>query len=557
MDKPIDTPAKEWDVFISHSSEDKVTFVAPLAKALSGLGVKVWYDKFTLKTGDVLTGTIDEGLSSSKFGVVVISPSFIKRKWTQYELRGLSERGKSIIPVWHNVTVEDVRNFNPAIAEKLPINLEHKTPLKIAYSIIEIIRPDILENVHRRIAYFENKGKGGKQKVKVEDIKPGGILHQELPGDLISRIRLIRASLLGAYTHSMEFWMDGFKRDAHPTKNISDWEHIAAAYREYVSMAPVMLTNEQHKSIFTYLILLGSPVSEKDKTKAMKKLPSLPAGAEETLLVLYADPIPPYDIDEQVAKDDQQTTEFYKYLDIDKEVLPHDLPDTTVKAISAEFEEDDSEATKPTEETENKDEVPENTEEWYEIAAKSENDWVRAVVIQKDHVARNRVLDKIKTLQNSITNTLGANHREYGKVLLTLALYYDIIRNDRRKCDAIFAKAKEILGNDSRDYATAKKQQSLWYFEKKDHLSAEKFTDEALQILQNKKGRELEAADMLIAKSVFRISTNDLDGAIKFCKEALVLQQKKRAFKQINDTKERISYLMVQKKMQSDTNKRK
>jgi len=66
--------------------------------------------------------------------------------------------------------------------------------------------------------------------------------------------------------------------------------------------------------------------------------------------------------------------------------------------------------------------------------------------------------------------------------------------------------------------------------------------------LQNKKGWELEVADMLIAKSVFRISTNDLDGAIKFCKEAVVLQQRKRAFKQINDTKERISHLMVQKK---------
>ncbi len=54
-------PEEKWDVFISHSSEDKENFVEPLAKALSDLGVKVWYDKFSLKTGDSLTETIDKG----------------------------------------------------------------------------------------------------------------------------------------------------------------------------------------------------------------------------------------------------------------------------------------------------------------------------------------------------------------------------------------------------------------------------------------------------------------------------------------------------------------
>jgi hypothetical protein len=33
---------KEWDVFISHASEDKKDFVRPLALALAQLGVKVW-----------------------------------------------------------------------------------------------------------------------------------------------------------------------------------------------------------------------------------------------------------------------------------------------------------------------------------------------------------------------------------------------------------------------------------------------------------------------------------------------------------------------------------
>ena len=51
----------EYDLFISHASEDKDDFVRPLANALKSLGVKVWYDEFTLKIGDSLRGSIDRG----------------------------------------------------------------------------------------------------------------------------------------------------------------------------------------------------------------------------------------------------------------------------------------------------------------------------------------------------------------------------------------------------------------------------------------------------------------------------------------------------------------
>ena len=540
------TNMKQWDVFISHASEDKLNFVEPLAKALSELGVKVWYDKFTLKTGDNLTDSIDEGLSSANFGVVIISPAFIKKHWTKYELQKLSESNKSIISVWHNLTVEEVKQFDLALSEKLPINLEHKTPLKIAYSILELARPDILENTHRRIAYLENEGKGEIGKVKLKDIKEGGFLHKELPDGLISRIRLIRASLLGAYTHSMTFWIDGFRRDAHPTKNIQVWENIGSVYREYVSMAPVMLTTEQHKAIFNYILLLGYP----DDKKPAKILKKLPADAAETIANLYRYPIPFYDIEEELTPDDEESNEFFNEINIDKEIFPHDLPVQTVKEISEELQQNDTEkkATGFIDGNSDKAADTEDTEAWYERAAKSENDWVRSIIINKEHIARKKALEEIKKLQNSIANTLGTNHKEYGKVLLTLALYFDTIKNDRAKSIDAFNNAISILSAKSIEYAEAKKHQMIYYFEKKDYKNAEIFANESLQILQNNEGYELEIADMLIAKSIFRFFEKNFDEAIKLCQEALNLQKKKRAIKQINETKDRISYLMVQKK---------
>lgn len=77
----------QWDVFISHASEDKGNFVRPLSEALKDLGVKVWYDEFTLQPGDSLSRSIDKGLAKSKFGVVVLSKHFIKKPWPEYELR--------------------------------------------------------------------------------------------------------------------------------------------------------------------------------------------------------------------------------------------------------------------------------------------------------------------------------------------------------------------------------------------------------------------------------------------------------------------------------------
>lgn len=71
---------KKWDIFISHASEDKETFVKPLAEALKSLGMRVWYDDFTLSIGDSLSRSIDTGLINSSYGVVVLSPCFFSKR---------------------------------------------------------------------------------------------------------------------------------------------------------------------------------------------------------------------------------------------------------------------------------------------------------------------------------------------------------------------------------------------------------------------------------------------------------------------------------------------
>ena len=118
----IDTN-KEYDVFISHASEDKESVVRPLAIALKNKGINVWYDEFELKIGDSLRRKIDQGLSKSKFGVVVISRSFIKKGWTNYELDGLMTKEVSgqqiLLPIWHDITKQEVIDYSPSLLKPL------------------------------------------------------------------------------------------------------------------------------------------------------------------------------------------------------------------------------------------------------------------------------------------------------------------------------------------------------------------------------------------------------------------------------------------------------
>lgn len=134
---------KKYDVFISHATPDKEDFVRPLATALQELNVRVWYDEFELELGDSLRRSIDKGLINSRFGIVVLSTSFFKRNWTQYELDGFVNREmnglKVILPIWHKVSKDEVQNFSPSLADKVALNTSIYSIKEIAKEIEKLV----------------------------------------------------------------------------------------------------------------------------------------------------------------------------------------------------------------------------------------------------------------------------------------------------------------------------------------------------------------------------------------------------------------------------------
>jgi len=139
-----DIQDNNYDVFISHASEDKDNFVRPFVMLLKENGVKVWYDEFELQIGDSLRRKIDNGLKQSRYGIVVLSEAFFNKNWPQRELDGLFAREvegeKVILPIWHKISKNEVIRYSPTIADMVAINTSNFTIEEIVQKIIDRIK---------------------------------------------------------------------------------------------------------------------------------------------------------------------------------------------------------------------------------------------------------------------------------------------------------------------------------------------------------------------------------------------------------------------------------
>lgn len=115
-------PKRKYDVFLSHASADKNSYVEELKQTLDILGIDVFYDKDTIEWGDEWKKKIYEGLEKSEFAIIVISKNFFGREWTELELQNLlnrqnAEGQKLILPILHGVTADQLKEKYPAVAD--------------------------------------------------------------------------------------------------------------------------------------------------------------------------------------------------------------------------------------------------------------------------------------------------------------------------------------------------------------------------------------------------------------------------------------------------------
>lgn len=133
----------EYDFFISYAKEDEETIVNPLVDKLKCSGAKVWIDSTEISLGDNIRKNIDKGLSLSKFGVVILSKHYFAKSWTNYEFDALMQRQlqseKVILPIWHNISLDDVKKFSPTLLNIAAIKSSSSTIDEITQQLINTL----------------------------------------------------------------------------------------------------------------------------------------------------------------------------------------------------------------------------------------------------------------------------------------------------------------------------------------------------------------------------------------------------------------------------------
>lgn len=103
----------QYDIFLSHATEDKIEIATPLYEALNQ-EYRVWYDQENIKWGDDLNTAIEEGLEKSKYGIVILSHNYLHKdkKWTWQELNAILVNGR-VLPILHGIKIEDIQSHYP------------------------------------------------------------------------------------------------------------------------------------------------------------------------------------------------------------------------------------------------------------------------------------------------------------------------------------------------------------------------------------------------------------------------------------------------------------
>lgn len=83
-------------------------------------------------------------MAHSRYGIVVLSEIYFKKFWTGKELNGLfakQEDGKKVIlPVWHNISKDKVKEYSPILADMFALKTADFAIDELAEEFIKLVQ---------------------------------------------------------------------------------------------------------------------------------------------------------------------------------------------------------------------------------------------------------------------------------------------------------------------------------------------------------------------------------------------------------------------------------
>lgn len=130
------------DVFLCHAWDDRKGAAKELHDILESKGVSVWFSEKDVLLGSSLLREIDKGLAKSRVGIVLVTPSFLKRikgeGVADKELSALLARDL-LVPIVHNTTFEDLREVSPLLGSRSGLSTIEESMENVAAKIAELV----------------------------------------------------------------------------------------------------------------------------------------------------------------------------------------------------------------------------------------------------------------------------------------------------------------------------------------------------------------------------------------------------------------------------------
>lgn len=134
--------------FISHDSRDKELIAKRLANGLNSRLCFVWYDEYSLKIGDSLRESIEEGIKNAKKCILILTKNYLNNPgWGKKEFNSIFTREmiyneRIVLPIWFGVTKEEVYEYSPSLADTFALtwpSAENKTEDEFKQEVEQLI----------------------------------------------------------------------------------------------------------------------------------------------------------------------------------------------------------------------------------------------------------------------------------------------------------------------------------------------------------------------------------------------------------------------------------
>ena len=130
------------DVFLCHAWDDRKEAAKELHDLLESKSVTVWFSEKDVLLGTSLLREIDKGLAKSRVGIVLVTPSLLKR----ISAEGIAEKELSallardlLVPVVHNTSYEALRDVSPLLGSRSGLSTAEEPMTDIAAKIAELV----------------------------------------------------------------------------------------------------------------------------------------------------------------------------------------------------------------------------------------------------------------------------------------------------------------------------------------------------------------------------------------------------------------------------------